>query len=111
MVELGRFRSFDAALTLGYATKLHPDWGIGFNFRLIHSRLSDKPAEGETGKGVATSISFDIAAMWRPSKFVIPLIDEDIGNSLVLVLILAISVQKFIISIKLRQILFQLISD
>ncbi len=82
VVELGRFNSFDAALTLGYATKLHPDWGLGFNFRLIHSRLSDEPVAGETGKGVATSISFDVGGMWRPSKLVIPLIDEDIGNRL-----------------------------
>jgi len=80
VVELGRFNSFDAALTLGYATKLHPDWGVGFNFRLIHSRLSDQPTEGETGSGVATSVSFDLAAMWRPLKLVLPLIDEDIGN-------------------------------
>ena len=77
---IGTFRSFDAALTLGYATKVHPDWGLGFNFRLIHSRLSDKPTAEEQGKGVATSISFDIAAMWRPEKLVLPLLDEDIGN-------------------------------
>jgi len=80
--ELGRFRSFDAALTLGYATKVHPDWGLGFNFRLIHSRLSDQPTANEQGKGVATSVSFDIAGMWRPEKLVLPLIDEDIGNKL-----------------------------
>ena len=72
--EVGRFRSFDAALTLGYATKLHPDWGFGLNFRLIHSRLSDKPTAEETGSGVATSVSFDIAAMWRPEKLDLPLI-------------------------------------
>ncbi len=63
---LGTFRSFDAALTLGYATKLDPDWGIGINFRLIHSRLSPKPVGEEEGSGVATSVSFDIAGMWRP---------------------------------------------
>lgn len=78
--EIGRFRSFDAALTLGYATKVHPDWGLGFNFRLIHSRLSDQPTEQEQGSGVATSVSFDIAAMWRPSRLLIPLLNEDIGN-------------------------------
>ncbi|MDO8549316.1 MAG: type IX secretion system outer membrane channel protein PorV [Ignavibacteria bacterium] len=77
---IGTFRSFDAALTLGYATKLSNDWGIGINFRLIHSRLSDKPTANEEGRGVATSVSFDLAAMWRPEKFVLPLIDEDIGN-------------------------------
>ncbi|GBD89790.1 hypothetical protein BMS3Abin04_00502 [bacterium BMS3Abin04] len=74
--ELGRFRSFDASLTLGYATKVSEDWGLGFNFRLIHSRLSDKPTAQEQGSGVATSVSFDIAAMWRPAKLYIPLIGE-----------------------------------
>ena len=46
---IGTFRSFDAALTLGYATKLSNDWGLGFNFRLIHSRLSDAPTAERTG--------------------------------------------------------------
>ena len=77
---IGTFRSFDAALTLGYATKLSNDWGMGFNFRLIHSRLSDQSVGEEEGTGVATSVSFDIAAMWRPEVFVLPLVDEDIGG-------------------------------
>lgn len=79
--EIGRFRSFDAALTLGYATKLSNDWGLGLNFRLIHSRLSDKPTENEKGEGVATTVSFDIAGMWRPEHLNIPLIG-DFGNRL-----------------------------
>lgn len=79
---IGTFRSFDAALTVGYATKLSNDWGLGFNFRLIHSRLSDQPTENEQGTGVATSVSFDIATMWRPETFVIPLLDEDIGGKI-----------------------------
>lgn len=73
---VGTFRSFDAALTLGYATKLSDDWGLGFNFRLIHSRLADKPTEQEQGKGVATSVSFDVGAMWRPANFEIPFIGD-----------------------------------
>lgn len=76
---IGTFRSFDAALTLGYATKVHNDWGLGFNFRLIHSRLSDEPTENEQGSGVATTVSFDVAAMWRPEELHIPLIG-DMGN-------------------------------
>lgn len=76
---IGTFRSFDAALTLGYATKLSSNWGLGLNFRLIHSRLADKPTEAEQGKGVATSVSFDVAAMWRPEHFEIPLLG-DLGN-------------------------------
>ena len=79
---IGTFRSFDAALTLGYATKLSDDWGIGMNFRIIHSRLSDQPTAEEQGKGTATSVSFDIAGMWRPGKLVIPFTDEDIGKKL-----------------------------
>ncbi len=79
---IGTFHSFDAALTVGYATKLSPDWGVGFNFRLIHSRLSDQPTGQEQGKGVATSVSFDIAGMWRPATLVIPFIDEDIGGKI-----------------------------
>jgi len=63
---VGTFRAYDAALTLGYATKLGNDWGLGLNFRIIHSRLSDQPTGEEQGKGVATSVSFDVAGMWRP---------------------------------------------
>lgn len=76
---IGTFRSFDAALTLGYATKLSSDWGLGFNFRVIHSRLADKPTEAEQGKGVATSVSFDVGFMWRPEHLDLPLIG-DLGN-------------------------------
>lgn len=66
---IGTFNAFDAALTVGYATKITPEWGIGFNFRLIHSQLSNQPTAEEQGSGVATSISFDVAAMWRPIDF------------------------------------------
>lgn len=65
---LGTFRAFDAALTLGYAFKLNTDWGLGFNFRIIHSNLSDKPTGQEQGRGVSTTVSFDVAGMWRPSS-------------------------------------------
>ena len=79
---IGTFSSFDAALTVGYATKLSSDWGIGFNLRLIHSQLSDQPTAQEQGTGVATSVSFDIGAMWRPAKLVIPFTDLDLGKKL-----------------------------
>ena len=79
---LGTFNSFDAAFTVGYATKLSKDWGIGFNFRLIYSKLSDQPTGLEQGRGVATSVSFDVAGMWRPATFVLPFIDEDIGRKI-----------------------------
>jgi len=76
---VGTFRSFDAALTLGYATKLSNDWGLGINFRLIHSRLADEPTAAEQGSGVATTISFDLATMWRPEHLEVPFLG-DVGN-------------------------------
>ncbi len=79
--EIGKFRSFDAAATIGYATKLHPDWGIGLNFRVIHSRLTGQIQVGnQRGEGTSTTLSFDIGGMWRPSSLVIPFTDEDLGN-------------------------------
>jgi len=77
--QIGTFRSFDGALSLGYATKIGQDWGLGFNFRVIHSRLAPKGTEQEQGSGTATSVSFDIATMWRPSSLELPLLG-DIGN-------------------------------
>lgn len=78
--ELGRFKAFDAALTVGYATKLSTDWGVGFNFRLIHSNLSDQPVGAEQGKGVATTVSFDLGTMWRPSNLPLPLVGGNLGG-------------------------------
>lgn len=77
---LGTFRSFDMAVTAGYATKLSDDWGLGVNLRLIHSRLSDQPTGQEQGTGTATSVSFDLGFMWRPTSLVIPFTDYDLGN-------------------------------
>ena len=76
---IGTFRSFDAALTLGYSTKLSSDWGLGLNLRLIHSRLADSGAGSgaeQDQEGVATSVSFDVGAMWRPSSFEIPFVGD-----------------------------------
>ncbi len=73
---IGTFRSFDAAATIGYSTKINESIGLGFNFRVIHSRLSDQPTSEEQGSGVATSISFDVGAMYRPQSLNIPLIGD-----------------------------------
>ena len=66
---IGTFNSFDIGATIGYATKLADDWGVGMNFRFIYSNLSDMPTENEVGSGVASTVSFDIAGMWRPQNF------------------------------------------
>ncbi|MCX8011008.1 MAG: PorV/PorQ family protein [Ignavibacteria bacterium] len=77
---LGTFRSFDAALTVGYATKLSQSFAVGGNFRVIHSRLADKPVGLQKEKGIATTVSFDLAAMWRPVSLPIPLLGNAGGK-------------------------------
>ncbi len=79
---LGTFSAFDAAVTLGYATKVSRDWGLGMNFRVIHSHLSDQGAGNETGSGIATTVSLDISGMWRPESLPIPFLDYDMGKKL-----------------------------
>jgi hypothetical protein len=80
--SIGTFNSYDAAITFGYATQLSSDWGIGVNFRIIRSVLSSQGAGEEQGSGIANSVSFDLAAMWRPETLVLPLVDYDLGKSI-----------------------------
>ena len=71
--EIGRFKSFEYAVTLGYGTKVSSTLGLGVNLRLIHSSLSPLGTEQEEGKGIATSIGFDLAALYKPTDLEIPL--------------------------------------
>lgn len=69
---LGTFKGYEIAVTAGYAAKVFSDFGVGLNLRYIHSALA--PVSGLPGssgensdrQGVGSSISFDIAAMWKP---------------------------------------------
>jgi hypothetical protein len=78
--EIGRFKAFEFAVTAGYATKLFDDFALGMNVRYIHSALSPIGTENEQGNGIARTVSFDIAAMYRPLQLEIPFIG-DIGKS------------------------------
>lgn len=78
--EIETFKAFELAGTVGYATKAFDDLGIGLNVRLIHSSLSPFGTEEESGSGKATTVSADIAAMYRPTSLTLPLIG-DIGNA------------------------------
>ncbi|MBN1637705.1 MAG: PorV/PorQ family protein [Ignavibacteriales bacterium] len=71
---IGTFHPFELAFTLGYGAKLGSDWALGLNTRIIYSKLADKPQEGVGGSASTTAFSFDIGAMWRPSKYYIPLL-------------------------------------
>lgn len=65
--EKGRFKSYEYAVTLGYATLASDDLGIGMNLRFIHSALSPIGAGAEQGTGITSTFSVDLAAQWRPA--------------------------------------------
>ncbi len=74
-----KFKSFEYAVTAGYATKAYDDLGIGLNVRYIHSALSPIGTEQEQGNGIASTVSFDLALMYRPEKLEVPLLG-DVGH-------------------------------
>jgi hypothetical protein len=71
---IGEFKAFELAGTVGYSTKAFEDLGLGLNLRLIHSSLSPIGTEQEQGAGKATTVSVDIAMMYRPLELDVPLI-------------------------------------
>jgi hypothetical protein len=79
--ERGRFKSYEYAVTVGYATKATDDLGVGLNLRFIHSALSPVGTESEQGNGIASTVSADIAFMWRPPSLDVPLLG-DLGKKL-----------------------------
>jgi hypothetical protein len=78
---VGKFRSYEYAVTAGYATKAADDLGLGMNLRFIHSALSPVGTEGEQGNGIASTVSVDLAMMWRPKVLNVPLLG-DLGKHL-----------------------------
>jgi hypothetical protein len=73
---IDKFKSFEYAVTAGYATKAYDDLGIGMNVRFIHSALSPIGTESEQGNGIASTVSFDLALMYRPLKLDVPLLGD-----------------------------------
>jgi hypothetical protein len=76
---IDKFSSYEYAITAGYATKAFDDLGIGMNVRFIHSALSPIGTESEQGNGIASTVSVDLALMYRPITLEVPLIG-DIGK-------------------------------
>jgi hypothetical protein len=64
---INTFRAYELAATLGYATKVTDDLGVGLNLRFIHSSLAPFNVQGQDRQGVASTVSFDLAALWRPT--------------------------------------------
>jgi len=77
---LGTFSSYEFAYTVSYGTRLDEDMALGLGLRLIHSSLSAVATAQEQGSGTATAVAGDIGFMYRPSKFLLPFTDFDLGN-------------------------------
>ncbi len=73
---LGKFKSYEVAGTIGYSTKVFDDLGLGLNARYIRSSLSELGTGGEAGSGIANTVSFDIAMMWRPYDLGVDFLDN-----------------------------------
>ena len=80
--EVDKWKSYEYAITAGYATKVLDELGLGVNIRFIHSALSPIGTEQEKGTGVATSVSGDIGLLYKPQSLVIPFTGLDLGNIL-----------------------------
>lgn len=73
---INTFKAYELAATVGYATKVTDDFGVGLNLRFIHSSLAPFNVQDQDRQGVASSVSFDIAGMWKPTGL------GDIGDRL-----------------------------
>lgn len=62
----GTFKGYEVAVTAGYATQLFSDLGLGMNVRYIRSVLAPFDVQGQGREGVGSSVSFDIATLWKP---------------------------------------------
>ena len=65
---LGTFKGYELAVTAGYATKVFEDFGVGINLRYIHSSLAPIDVQQQGREGIASTISFDLATLWKPKS-------------------------------------------
>ncbi len=77
--ELGKFKSYEFAVTGGYSTKVFEDLGLGVNARFIHSALSPFSAGEQLGDGITNTVSFDVAMMWRPYDLDVEWLDKKLS--------------------------------
>jgi hypothetical protein len=74
--ELGRFNSFEFALTAALATQITDDIGIGGAIKYIQSNLG--ATSDNVGGGLGQTVAFDISALWKPLKLKIA--DMDLSD-------------------------------
>jgi hypothetical protein len=76
---IGEYQAFDGALAVGYGTKVTKDLGVGIVTRFIYSKLAVDPVAGEKGTGTAYDLSFDLSALYRPSKTKLKFLNNKFG--------------------------------
>ena len=65
-IVLGTFRSWEVGVTLCYATKITPDFGLGISARYIHSHLSPVGGGQDVSvPGYGNSFGVDLGVLWR----------------------------------------------
>lgn len=80
--EIGQYQAFDGALAVGYGTKVTRDLGVGIVTRFIYSKLAVGNVGNEKGSGIAYDLSFDLSALWRPTKSKFKFINDKLGIGL-----------------------------
>jgi hypothetical protein len=65
-VAAGVIKSYEFAITGSYGVRLSQTFAVGTSVRFIRSALTNVGAGNEQGTGIGTSISFDLALLWRP---------------------------------------------
>ncbi|RPI17657.1 MAG: type IX secretion system outer membrane channel protein PorV [Ignavibacteriae bacterium] len=79
----GEYKAFDGAFAVGYGTKVTKDLGVGVVTRFIYSKLAGGQRVGnEKGTGVAYDLSFDVSALWKPTKTKFKFINDRLGIGL-----------------------------
>ncbi|HUN67012.1 MAG TPA: type IX secretion system outer membrane channel protein PorV [Bacteroidota bacterium] len=76
---IGTFKAYELAVTAGYAAKVTNDLGLGLNLRYIRDVLAPFDVQQQGREGIASTVSFDVSALWKPSVLDIPFVG-DIGN-------------------------------
>ncbi len=77
--EVSRYKAFDGALAVGYATKVTKDLGFAIVTRFIYSKLFGGQVGNEKGSGIAYDLSFDLSALWRPANTKMKFLNNKFG--------------------------------
>lgn len=80
--EIGEYQAFDGAIAVGYGTKITKDLGVGIVTRFIYSKLAVGFVGNEKGSGIAYDLSFDLSALWRPTKTKLKFLNNRFGIGL-----------------------------